>query len=240
MSEVSASPIEIPLEDTYKTHFGTIEDLSTLWKLNDIVIKHIRRVEKNLGGKKKRVKDPNAPKKEASPQLLAWNEQIHRVQTLSEKDGETKIPYNHALKIGGALKADGKLAISKEGNTIPSDEEVEEAIRNYRENNEIKVAEPKTAKKATKKETPVAEPEPVKTPQKTSKAEPKAKPKAKKEVEEEELDMSTYSYIINGKSYERGDIDGKAFIWDAKGTYMGVYNEKTKKFDPTIPDPTVV
>ena len=235
MSELSASAIEVPLEDTYKTHFGTIEDLSTLWRLQDIVVKHIRRVEKNLGAKKKRVKDPNAPKKEASPQLLAWNEQIHRIQTLSEKDGEVKVPYNHALKIGGALKADGKLGISKEGNTIPTDEDVEEAIRNYRGNNEIKVA-PTTAKKTatTKKDEPAQAEEQSK---KTEKA--KAKP-SKPKADEEELDMTTYSFIINGKSYERGDIDGKAYIWDAKGTYMGVYNEKTKKFDPTIPDPTVV
>lgn len=235
MSELSASAIEVPLEDTYKTHFGTIEDLSILWRLQDIVVKHIRRVEKNLGAKKKRVKDPNAPKKEASPQLLAWNEQIHRIQTLSEKDGEVKVPYNHALKIGGALKADGKLGISKEGNTIPTDEDVEEAIRNYRGNNEIKVAST-TAKKTatTKKDEPVQAEEQSK---KTEKA--KAKP-SKTKADEEELDMTTYSFIINGKSYERGDIDGKAYIWDAKGTYMGVYNEKTKKFDPTIPDPTVV
>lgn len=233
MSEVSASPIEISLEDIYKTHFGTIEDLSTLWRLNEIVNKHIRRVEKNLGAKKKRVKDPNAPKKEASPQLLAWNEQIHRVQTLSEKDGEVKVPYNHALKIGGALKADGKLSISKDGNTIPTDKDVEEAIRNYRENNDIKVAETKINKTAKNIVAETSE----QTQTSKAKVEPKGKAKSK---DEEELDMTTYSFIINGKSYERGDIDGKAYIWDAKGTYMGVYNEKTKKFDPTIPDPTVV
>ena len=230
MSEVSASPIEISLEDTYKTHFGTIEDLSTLWRLNEIVNKHIRRVEKNLGAKKKRVKEVEV----AHAPRVAWNEQIHRVQTLSEKDGEVKVPYNHALKIGGALKADGKLSISKDGNTIPTDKDVEEAIRNYRENNDIKVAETKINK--TAKNT-VAE---TSDQAQTAKAKVEPKGKAKSKADEEELDMTTYSFIINGKSYERGDIDGKAYIWDAKGTYMGVYNEKTKKFDPTIPDPTIV
>jgi hypothetical protein len=227
---VQASTVEVPLEDTYKTHFGTIEDLSTLWRLHELVTKHIRKLEKTSVAKKRRVRDPNAPKKEASPQLLAWNEQIHRIQTLSEKDGETKVPYNHALKIGGALKAAGKLAISKDGNIVPTDEEVEEAVAHYREHNDIKVVEPKAAKaqaKVSAQSTPV----PV--------AQPKAKATPKSKQEEVEQDMETYSFIIGGKSYERGDIDGKAFIWDAKGTYMGVYNEKTKKFDTSIPDPTI-
>jgi hypothetical protein len=99
------------------------------------------------------------------------------------------------------------------------------------------VAEPKAAKKvaASEAKAPVA-PAPV-----PALAQPvKAKTTAKPKQEEVEQDMETYSFIINGKSYERGDIDGKAFIWDAKGTYMGVYNEKTKKFDTSIPDPTIV
>jgi hypothetical protein len=230
---VQASTVEVPLEDTYKTHFGTIEDLSTLWRLHELVTKHIRKLEKTSVAKKRRVRDPNAPKKEASPQLLAWNEQIHRIQTLSEKNGETKVPYNHALKIGGALKAAGKLAISKDGNIVPTDEEVEEAVAHYRENNDIKVVEPKAAKAQAKvsvsaPSTPASALAPV-----------KAKTTTKSKQEEVEQDMETYSFIIGGKSYERGDIDGKAFIWDAKGTYMGVYNEKTKKFDTSIPDPTI-
>lgn len=232
---VQASTVEVPLEDTYKTHFGTIEDLSTVWRLHDLVTKHIRKLEKNTVAKKRRVRDPNAPKKEASPQLLAWNEQIHRIQALSEKDGETKVPYNHALKIGGALKAAGKLGISKDGNIIPTDEEVEEAVAHYREHNDIKVVEPKAAKKVaatTEAKTTAQVPSPVKAPA-------PVQSKAKSKQEEVEQDMETYSFIIGGKSYERGDIDGKAFIWDAKGVYMGVYNEKTKKFDTSIPDPTI-
>jgi hypothetical protein len=234
---VQASTVEVPLEDTYKTHFGTIEDLSTLWRLHELVTKHIRKLEKTSVAKKRRVRDPNAPKKEASPQLLAWNEQIHRIQALSEKDGESKVPYNHALKIGGALKAAGKLAISKDGNIVPTDEEVEEAVAHYREHNDIKVVEPKAAKKVVASEAKApSTPAPA-----SAQAQPvKAKTTTKPKQEEVEQDMETYSFIIGGKSYERGDIDGKAFIWDAKGTYMGVYNEKTKKFDTSIPDPTIV
>jgi hypothetical protein len=233
---VQASTVEVPLEDTYKTHFGTIEDLSTLWRLHELVTKHIRKLEKTSVAKKRRVRDPNAPKKEASPQLLAWNEQIHRIQTLSEKDGESKVPYNHALKIGGALKAAGKLAISKDGNIVPTDEEVEEAVAHYREHNDIKVVEPK----ATKAQAKVSVSAPSTPVSALAPTQPKSKTTAKPKQEEVEQDMETYSFIIGGKSYERGDIDGKAFIWDAKGTYMGVYNEKTKKFDTSIPDPTIV
>jgi predicted outer membrane repeat protein len=150
---------------------------------------------------------------------------------LSEKNGETKVAYNHALKIGGALKAAGKLAISKDGNIVPTEEEVEGAVAHYRENNDIKVIEPKAAKKES-----VSTQAQTKTQTQTqNQAQSKSKTK-----QEEEQDMETYSFIIGGKSYERGDIDGKAFIWDAKGTYMGVYNEKTKKFDTSIPDPTIV
>ena len=243
MSEaiIQASTVEIPIADLYQTHFGAIDDLSTLWKIDDLLKKHIRKLEKNAGAKKRRVRDPNAPKKEASPQLLAWNDQVHRIATLSKQSTGGEIAYNHALKVGGILKAAGHLAINKAGNTIPDDATILEAVNSYHEtHNPPPKAESKTPAKKAATTTLVAEPV-------NEEPKAKAKPKGKKEEkvveakpaeETANVDIDTYTFIINGKSYERGDLDGRAFIWDQKGVYMGVFNEKTKKFDTSIPDPT--
>lgn len=232
---IQASNIEIRIADLYQTHFGAIDDLSTLWRIDDLLKKHIRKLEKNAGVRKRRVRDPNAPKKEASPQLLAWNDQVHRIATLSKQSAGGEIAYNHALKVGGILKAAGHLSINKAGNTIPDDATILAAVESYHEtHNPPPKADSKKAGATSVKEEAKEE----------SKAAPK--PKAKKddkadpatESESANVDIDTYTFIIGGKSYERGDLDGRAFVWDQKGVYMGVFNEKTKKFDTSIPDPT--
>ena len=234
---IQASNIEIRIADLYQTHFGAIDDLSTLWRIDDLLKKHIRKLEKNAGARKRRVRDPNAPKKEASPQLLAWNEQVHRIAKISKQSAGGEIAYNHALKVGGILKAAGHLSINKAGNTIPDDETILDAVNSYHESHN---PPPKAEPKKTAAESAALKQE-AKNEEKS-----KPKPKAKKddnadpasETETANVDIDTYTFIIGGKSYERGDLDGRAFVWDQKGVYMGVFNEKTKKFDTSIPDPT--
>jgi hypothetical protein len=234
---IQASNIEIRIADLYQTHFGAIDDLSTLWRIDDLLKKHIRKLEKNAGARKRRVRDPNAPKKEASPQLLAWNEQVHRIAKISKQSAGGEIAYNHALKVGGILKAAGHLSINKAGNTIPDDETILDAVNSYHESHN---PPPKAEPKKTAAESAALKQE--------AKNEEKSKPKPKTmkdenstsgvESETANVDIDTYTFIIGGKSYERGDLDGRAFVWDQKGVYMGVFNEKTKKFDTSIPDPT--
>ena len=228
MSEaiIQASNIEIPIADIYQTNFGFIEDLSTLWRIDEILKKHIRKLEKTCSSKKRRVRDPNAPKKEASQQLLSWNEQVRRIVSLSEKSVGGKIAYNHALKIGGILKKDGKLSVSKEGDTIPDDETIISAVNSYHEtvNPQLKVKESPSSPKENN-DSAISKKQTITMDNVTTGV-------------EEDIDINTYTFIISGKSYERGDINGKAYIWDQKGKYMGVYDEKAKKFDATFPDPT--
>jgi hypothetical protein len=234
---IQASNIEIRIADLYQTHFGAIDDLSTLWRIDDLLKKHIRKLEKNAGARKRRVRDPNAPKKEASPQLLAWNEQVHRIAKISKQSAGGEIAYNHALKVGGILKAAGHLSINKAGNTIPDDETILDAVNSYHEShNPPPKAEPKkTAAESAALKQEAKNEEKFKPKQKTMKDENST---SGGESETANVDIDTYTFIIGGKSYERGDIDGRAFVWDQKGTYMGVFNEKTKKFDTSIPDPT--
>jgi hypothetical protein len=241
---IQASNIEIPIADLYQTHFGAIDDLSTLWRIDDLLKKHIRKLEKNAGARKRRVRDPNAPKKEASPQLLAWNEQVHRIAKISKQSAGGEIAYNHALKVGGILKAAGHLSINKAGNTIPDDETILDAVNSYHEshNPPPKAESKKSAPANAVKEEAQAQTEekPKTAPKPKGKKDEKPAPSAKAETDPEtaNVDIDTYTFIIGGKSYERGDLDGRAFIWDQKGVYMGVFNEKTKKFDTSIPDPT--
>jgi hypothetical protein len=193
------------VEQTIAT-FESIEDLSSLWKINDALIKKIRKAEKSIGTKKRKEKDPNAPKKEASPQLLEWNKQIHRIVDLSNG----KIAYNDGRAIAKEFKEAGKMIVKKDETKLPTDKEIQEAIKKYVQ----------------------ANPDAGKT---KAKAAPK---KTKEKVEEEEKEeVEKYPFIIGGKSYNRADIEGKSYLWKEDGTYAGAFNEKTKKIDATVAEP---
>lgn len=234
---IQASNIDIPIADLYQTHFGSIDDLSTLWKIDEVLKKHIRKLEKTVCSKKRRVRDPNAPKKEASPQLLAWNEQVRRIVSISEQSTGGKIAYNHALKVGGILKAAGRLSINKEGNIIPEAVDVIDAVNSYHELYRPVLSVPVKAKKGETSSSSSASPNKQKEIAGTIKEESDSTGNTTTTTSEN-FDITTYTFIVAGKSYERGDIDGKAHIWDQKGEYMGVYDEKTKKFDKSYTDPT--
>jgi hypothetical protein len=190
------------VEQTIAT-FESIEDLSSLWKINDALIKKIRKAEKSIGTKKRKEKDPNAPKKEASPQLLEWNKQIHRIVDLSNG----KIVYNDGRAIAKEFKEAGKMIVKKDETKLPTDKEIQEAIKKYVQ----------------------ANPDAGKT---KAKAAPK---KTKEKVEEEEIEK--YSFVFSGKTYSRADIEGKSYLWKEDGTYAGAFNEKTKKIDAAAPEP---
>lgn len=219
-----ASEIEININDTYSAQFGLIEDLSTLWKIHDILTKQIRKVEKNTKGRTRKPRDPTIPKKEATVELLAWNQQIKRIVELSKTSSGGELAYNHSRAIGSLLKKEEKLVISKNGNVIPSDSDVLTAINKY---HEIENPGPKPVKEK-------------KVVEKASTVESKTFEGAKNEEgedDDQDFDVKTYTFIINGKSYDRADNEGNAYIWDQKGNYMGVYDEKTKKFDTSFPNP---
>jgi hypothetical protein len=285
-AKVQASPVETEVMDTFTTLIQSIGDITTLYKFDDALTKRIRALEKATRGKPKKERDPDAPKKTAGPQLLAWNAQVARVQTLSAEGSKGMLTYNHAKAVASIMKAAGLLVVKKEASVLPTDAEILKAVEGYYKTHnpppyvskeEKEGKEGKEGKKGGKskkiqakkeEEEEEEEDEEVEAPPKQKsepkpkqKEEPKAKtkeePKAKakeqskekpksgaksgpkEEPQETILDLEPYDYIIDGKSYERIDANGYAFIWDAKGKYMGVYNEKKKTFDTSVPDPTM-
>lgn len=260
----SASAIETVLNDQLGAILGPINDSAILWKIHDTVCKRIRAVEKATRGKPKKERDPNAPKKEAGPQLLAWNAQVARVEAVSAGSKKGKLTYNHARAVAGRLKEAGELDVKKDVNRIPSDEVILRAVETYYA--EVNPASAATVKagvdaKAKAKENPnkkefkelkdVPEPQEETTVSKKSEmADKKSKAGAASNkpgaasntpgpTKQELISMEPYDFIIDGKAYERIDINGYAFIWNEKGKYMGVYDEKKKTFDTSIADPTI-
>lgn len=293
-AKVQASPVETEVMDTFTSLIQSIGDITTLYKFDDALTKRIRALEKATRGKPKKERDPDAPKKTAGPQLLAWNAQVARVQTLSAEGSKGMLTYNHAKAVASIMKAAGLLVVKKEASVVPTDAEILKAVEEYykthnpppyvsKEAKEAKEGKEKKGGKSKKiqakkeedvdsesedEEEEVEAPPKLKSESKTkAKEEPKEKPKAKakeqpkeksktksddksksgtksdtkskEEPQETILDLEPYDYIIDGKSYERIDANGYAFIWDAKGKYMGVYNEKKKTFDTSVPDPTM-
>lgn len=259
----SASAIETLLNDQLSALLGPINDLAVLWKIHDIVGKRIRAVEKATRGKPKKERDPDAPKKAAGPQLLAWNAEVARVEAVSAGAKKGKLTYNHARAVAGRLKEAGLLNVKKDATVLPTDEDILKAVEvYYKEVNPVSAsaqasqkAETKPEKKKLKEQVEEEEAEaeePVKETKKVEKAampnkKSEAKPEKKGETPNKKADkkssepvsMDPYDYIIEGKPYERLDINGYAFIWSEKGKYMGVYDEKKKSFDTSIADPTM-
>lgn len=261
----SAMAIETVLNDQLGSILGPINDLAILWKIHDTVGKRIRAVEKATRGKPKKERDPDAPKKAAGPQLLAWNAQVARVEAVSAESAKGKLTYNHARAVAGRLKEAGLLNVKKDATVLPTDDEILKAVEvYYKEVNPEPAstkekAETKPEKKKGKEQVVEEEAEePVKETKKVEKAakpekktEASAKPDKKTEAPNkkasakaekkpsEPVSMDPYDYIIDGKPYERLDINGYAFIWNEKGKYMGVYDEKKKTFDTSVEDPTM-
>jgi outer membrane biosynthesis protein TonB len=301
-TKIEASPVETVLNDQLADFLGPIGDLAVLWRVHEAVVKRIRAVEKATRGKPKKERDPDAPKKTAGPQLLAWNAQVARIAALSAQGSKGALTYNHAKALAGIMKAAGLLIVKKESSVVPTDAEILKALEEYytthnpapaidkakakkeKEEKEkssgkhaskkiketkaeesdadsdsdsdsepeekpksvAKPADKSAAKSVAKSASKVADKPADKTASKTeskssAKSESKEKKKKEKSKPQEEtyMDMEPYDYIIDGKSYERIDANGHAFIWDAKGKYMGVYNEKKKTFDTSIQDPTM-
>ena len=265
----SAMAIETVLNDQLGAILGPINDSAILWKIHDTVCKRIRALEKATRGKPKKERDPNAPKKEAGPQLLAWNAQVARVEAVSAGSKKGKLTYNHARAVAGRLKEAGLLNVKKDATVLPSDEAILKAVEAYyvevnpesasaqasakaeakAKTGSKSTTEDKSYKKRELKEPvePMAETAPMPTPTASSVPNPKknaaatAKPDHKKAEKKapEPVSMEPYDYIIDGKAYERLDINGYAFIWNEKGKYMGVYDEKKKEFDTSVEDPTM-
>ncbi len=276
-TKIEASPVETVLNDQLADFLGPIGDLAVLWRVHEAVVKRIRAVEKATRGKPKKERDPDAPKKTAGPQLLAWNAQVARIAALSAQGSKGALTYNHAKALAGIMKAAGLLVVKKESSVVPTDAEILKALEEYYTTHNPAPAQAKAKEKAQAKEKAEKEKSSGKhaskkikeTKAEDSDSEPEEKPKsvaksatksaskpaaksaskseskekkekeASKPQEESYMDLEPYDYIIDGKSYERIDANGHAFIWDAKGKYMGVYNEKKKTFDTTIPDPTM-
>ena len=252
--------IETVLNDQLSALLGPINDLAVLWKIHDTVGKRIRAVEKATRGKPKKERDPDAPKKAAGPQLLAWNAQVARVEAVSAGAKKGKLTYNHARAVAGRLKEAGLLNVKKDATVLPTDDDILKAVEvYYKEVNPVSAsaqasqkAETKPEKKKEKEQVVEEEEaeEPVKEMKKVEKtikkaeapkkadASAKADKKADKKASEP-VSMDPYDYIIDGKPYERLDINGYAFIWNEKGKYMGVYDEKKKTFDTSVEDPTM-
>ena len=277
----SAMAIETVLNDQLGAILGPIGDIAVLWKIHDTVCKRIRALEKATRGKPKKERDPNAPKKEAGPQLLAWNAEVARVEAVSAGSKKGKLTYNHARAVAGRLKEAGLLNVKKDATVLPSDEAILKAVeayyvevnpesasaqadakagakaktgskstsedKSYKKRELKEPVEPmaETAPTASSAPTPTASSAPTPmassapNPKKNAAATAKPDPKKAEKKAPEPVSMEPYDYIIDGKAYERLDINGYAFIWNEKGKYMGVYDEKKKAFDTSVEDPTM-
>jgi hypothetical protein len=183
--------------------------------------------------KPKKVKDPNAPKREQSANVLAWQKKVRDTQiesgqkvdedgnpvfTVDLKTGEEKPVYNLTYKKAMEIaSANNKAAAGGVGAPAP---------------------EATTTKTVTKKTIAAAKPAPTTIADRLAAAKKKiAEPVI--EEDEEEFDNSSLRVVrINAKNYYQND-DMETWVCNPDGTrgaWIGIYNSKLKRFEQA-PEP---
>ena len=241
-----------------------IESFKTLpvadqWAVMESALKALKASSKPT--KVKKVKDPNAPKKEATWWVKRTCEvrdhlkdMIAEENTARKSRGEHALPAIVAVRVASMLRDAGKLT----KDTMPSHEDILETWSTFLAS--PPETKPKPEKKVKAESSEPAAPKPVKAKkelieeekaakkEKTTakKAEKKAAPPPPEPVveaaTEEDAEVTPYEWKFDfGKgetTYERLDHDGKAYIYDNDTkAYLGLFMEKLKKLNKSVPDP---
>lgn len=176
--------------------------------------------------KPKKVKDPNAPKREQSANVLAWQKKVRDTQiesgqkvdedgnpvfTIDPKTGEEKPVYNLTYKKAMEIASSNNKAAAG-GAGAP---------------------EPAATKTVAKK------PAPTTIAERVAAAKKKVAEPVIEEEEEEEYDNSSLRVVrINAKNYYQND-DMETWVCNPDGTrgsWIGIYNSKLKRFEQA-PEP---
>ncbi len=186
--------------------------------------------------KPKKVKDPNAPKREQSANVLAWQNKVRDAQiesgqkvdedgnpvfTVDPKTGEEKPVYNLTYKKAMEIASAKKKAAAAGGAGAPAPEAT-------------------TTKTVAKKASiTAAKPAPTTIADRLAAAKKKIAEPVIEEEDEEEFDNSSLRVVrINAKNYYQND-DMETWVCNPDGTrgvWIGIYNSKLKRFEQA-PEP---
>lgn len=238
-----------------------IESFKTLpvadqWAVMESALKALKASSKPT--KVKKVKDPNAPKKEATWWVKRTCEvrdhlkdMIAEENTARKSRGEHALPAIVAVRVASMLRDAGTLT----KDTMPSHEDILATWSTFLAS--PPETKPKPEKKGKAESSEPAAPKPVKAKKELTeeeKAAKKEKTAAKKAAAptppepvveaatEEDAEVTPYEWKFDfGKGeqiYERLDHDGKAYIYDNDTkAYLGLFMEKSKKLNKSVLDP---
>jgi hypothetical protein len=230
------------------------------WAVMESALKALKNASKP--SKVKKVRDPNAPKKEATWWVKRTCEvRDHLKEVISEENssrksrGEKALPAVVAVRVTSMLRDAGKLT----QDVMPSRDDILATWATF-------LSSPPDTKPKPVKKSDSSEPKPVKEPkvkkvltddEKAAKKAAAAAKKAEKKAaavaspppavaepvaDEPEAEVTPYEWTFDfGKGatvYERLDHDGKAYIYDNDTkAYLGLFMEKLKKLNKSVADP---
>jgi hypothetical protein len=243
-----------------------IESFKTLpvadqWAVMESALKALKASSKPT--KVKKVKDPNAPKKEATWWVKRTCEvrdhlkdMIAEENTARKSRGEHALPAIVAVRVASMLRDAGTLT----KDTMPSHDDIlatwstflasppetkpkpEKKVK--AESSEPAASKPVKAKKELTEEEKAAKKEKTaaKKAEKKAAASPPPPEPVVEAATEEDAEVTPYEWKFDfgkgEKTYERLDHDGKAYIYDNDTkAYLGLFMEKLKKLNKSVPDP---
>jgi hypothetical protein len=232
--------------------------IADMWVVMESALKVLKTSSKP--SKVKKVRDPDAPKKEATWWVKrtcevrdVLKDVIAAENTERKSRGENALPAIVAVRVASMLRDAGKLT----KDDMPSHDDILATWTSF-------LASPPETKPKPVKKSDSSEPKPVKEPkvkkvltddEKAAKKEAAAAKKAaKKEAAvappapepvaeaDAETEVAPYEWKFNfGKgemTYERLDYEGKAYIYDNNTkAYLGLFMEKLKKLNKSVADP---
>ncbi len=234
------------------------------WAVMESALKALKNASKP--SKVKKVRDPNAPKKEATWWVKRTCEvRDHLKEVISEENssrksrGEKALPAVVAVRVASMLRDAGKLT----QDVMPSRDDILATWATF-------LSSPPETKPKPVKKSDSSEPKPVKEPkvkkvltddEKAAKKAATAAKKAEKkaaavasppppvpaesvadDASDDSAEVTPYEWSFDfGKGvkvYERLDHDGKAYIYDNDTkAYLGLFMEKLKKLNKSVADP---
>lgn len=219
--------------------------VADMWAVMESALKALKTASKP--SKVKKVRDPDAPKKEATWWVKrtcevreALKDVIASENASRKSRGENALPAVAAVRVTSMLRDTGKL--SQDG--MPSQEDMLATWTTFLTS--PPEPKPKPVKKDGSKSSEAKSSNVTKTTKKTeTKSEPT--PTLMKELfgddeTEPETEVAPYEWAFDfgkgEKLYERLDYEGKAYIYDNDSkAYLGLFMDKLKKLNKSVADP---